>query len=597
MMSQVTRHATHRAINSVIETEEVLGPLPSGWIVGKTPGGRAFYVEQSTKTVTWVDPRTKSVREHDITRIKPGVLPYGWEEAADDNKEIYYIDHTTRTTYREPPWNPSVQQYAIALKRYLAGELKPAPMMKELATSASEKASRRATMTSQQQPAVENTLPEQINDAVQKLSEKRTSDGDVPPLPAPKSEEEEALRQSAEKIHGDVPPLPISSSKPVVETMEPVPRAPFSIDKLDNQVSDLPPPAAAKSMLEDTVVPQEEEHSTPEEPSEALENDAPLSSSNAQDARGETQYEDKIAHLAKINAELEEEAQAVQEENKHAHEELEAVKAQLAKEAEERKKLESLVIQLQRDVLGIVQRRGSSEEANVAAQLAAANPFAKPNERPLIEVAEEDEEEEAEEEEEEEEAEDAEEAEEAIESDAEDDSSVQGGEDQVGVKAEEVRTAEDTRPSVMASELAALKQRLEQERKQNQTLQMATSSMADSKTSMEASGEYRVPGWVKEISKTAATSKTVRIKIKDRQKMNPEGLTFADKMLYFTAEAQDSGNKTAPKAVTSLATPITKKGTRKIKGPKETAMARRLQLTNLQEQFAPTTEEEEEKEH
>ena len=38
-------------------SDEALGPLPSGWEVRKTPGGKSYWVDHNTKTTTWDDPR------------------------------------------------------------------------------------------------------------------------------------------------------------------------------------------------------------------------------------------------------------------------------------------------------------------------------------------------------------------------------------------------------------------------------------------------------------------------------------------------------------------------------------------------------------
>jgi hypothetical protein len=67
------------AINGRIETEEVLGPLPSNWEKAQWGNtNRYFYVDHNTKTTTWVDPRTYHLRKHDIRDVVPGELPYGW---------------------------------------------------------------------------------------------------------------------------------------------------------------------------------------------------------------------------------------------------------------------------------------------------------------------------------------------------------------------------------------------------------------------------------------------------------------------------------------------------------------------------------------
>jgi E3 ubiquitin-protein ligase NEDD4 len=34
-----------------------LGPLPAGWEQRFTPEGRAYYVDHSTRSTTWLDPR------------------------------------------------------------------------------------------------------------------------------------------------------------------------------------------------------------------------------------------------------------------------------------------------------------------------------------------------------------------------------------------------------------------------------------------------------------------------------------------------------------------------------------------------------------
>ena len=46
------------AINSRIETEEVLGPLPEMWEVAEWGNtGKRYFVDHSTKSTTWIDPR------------------------------------------------------------------------------------------------------------------------------------------------------------------------------------------------------------------------------------------------------------------------------------------------------------------------------------------------------------------------------------------------------------------------------------------------------------------------------------------------------------------------------------------------------------
>jgi hypothetical protein len=100
------------AINSRIETDEVLGPLPEDWECAVW-GPRKLFVDHSKKLTSWIDPRTRSLRKHDITEIVEGELPYGWEEAFDEVCGVYYMDHVNRLNFLEGPWNESVQKVII----------------------------------------------------------------------------------------------------------------------------------------------------------------------------------------------------------------------------------------------------------------------------------------------------------------------------------------------------------------------------------------------------------------------------------------------------------------------------------------------------
>ncbi|KAJ3221614.1 Membrane-associated guanylate kinase, WW and PDZ domain-containing protein 2 [Clydaea vesicula] len=105
------------AINSKIETEEVLGPLPQNW--EKAPWGktnRHYFIDHNSKSTTWVDPRTYDLRKHDIRDIVAGELPYAWEEAYDEQVGIYYIDHTTQFHFIDAPWEEHVKEQVLQLQ-------------------------------------------------------------------------------------------------------------------------------------------------------------------------------------------------------------------------------------------------------------------------------------------------------------------------------------------------------------------------------------------------------------------------------------------------------------------------------------------------
>lgn len=100
------------AINSRIETEEVLGPLPDNWEKSRYGNSkRHFFVDHNTKSTTWVDPRTFYLRKHDIHEVVAGELPYGWEESFDQVCGIFYIDHVKQKHFLDGPWEESTKSF------------------------------------------------------------------------------------------------------------------------------------------------------------------------------------------------------------------------------------------------------------------------------------------------------------------------------------------------------------------------------------------------------------------------------------------------------------------------------------------------------
>jgi len=68
--------------------------LPPGWEARQDRTGRIYYVNHSSKSTTWEDPRP---------------LPSGWECRADERtKRRYFVDHSTRTTTWTDPRPPIV---------------------------------------------------------------------------------------------------------------------------------------------------------------------------------------------------------------------------------------------------------------------------------------------------------------------------------------------------------------------------------------------------------------------------------------------------------------------------------------------------------
>ncbi|KAI9511322.1 HECT-domain-containing protein [Russula earlei] len=88
------------------------GDLPAGWEERHTAEGRPYYVDHNTRTTTWVNPRqTITVMGPNGQSTSPqpqmmsqlGPLPSGWEMRLTSGNRVYFVDHTTRTTTWDDP--------------------------------------------------------------------------------------------------------------------------------------------------------------------------------------------------------------------------------------------------------------------------------------------------------------------------------------------------------------------------------------------------------------------------------------------------------------------------------------------------------------
>uniref|UniRef100_A0A8C3AJ80 E3 ubiquitin-protein ligase n=1 Tax=Cyclopterus lumpus TaxID=8103 RepID=A0A8C3AJ80_CYCLU len=73
-----------------------LGPLPPGWERRVDSNDRVYFVNHSTKTTQWEDPRTQGLQNEDP-------LPEGWEIRYTREGVRYFVDHNTRTTTFSDP--------------------------------------------------------------------------------------------------------------------------------------------------------------------------------------------------------------------------------------------------------------------------------------------------------------------------------------------------------------------------------------------------------------------------------------------------------------------------------------------------------------
>ncbi|XP_075165991.1 transcriptional coactivator yki [Haematobia irritans] len=117
-----TYHMKQRSYDviSPIQLQNELGPLPPGWEQAKTNDGQIYYLNHTTKTTQWEDPRTQfkqqqalnvtsntrattkvNAGENILASSNLGPLPEGWEQALTETGEVYFINHIDRTT----SWN------------------------------------------------------------------------------------------------------------------------------------------------------------------------------------------------------------------------------------------------------------------------------------------------------------------------------------------------------------------------------------------------------------------------------------------------------------------------------------------------------------
>ncbi|TAQ90164.1 hypothetical protein B7494_g1478 [Chlorociboria aeruginascens] len=111
------------------------GELPPLWEQRHTPEGRPYFVDHTTRTTTWVDPRRQqyirmyggqnannTIQTQPVSQLGP--LPSGWEMRLTNTARVYFVDHNTKTTTWDDPRLPSsldqnVPQYKRDFRRKL----------------------------------------------------------------------------------------------------------------------------------------------------------------------------------------------------------------------------------------------------------------------------------------------------------------------------------------------------------------------------------------------------------------------------------------------------------------------------------------------
>ncbi|KAK9758938.1 PDZ domain [Popillia japonica] len=85
------------------EDSDSLGPLPPKWEKAYTESGEVYFIDHSTGTSHWLDPRLSKFQKKCLEDCMDDELPYGWEKISDPHYGTYFIDHVNRRTQYENP--------------------------------------------------------------------------------------------------------------------------------------------------------------------------------------------------------------------------------------------------------------------------------------------------------------------------------------------------------------------------------------------------------------------------------------------------------------------------------------------------------------
>ncbi|XP_011355078.1 protein KIBRA [Pteropus vampyrus] len=94
-------------------------PLPEGWEKARDFDGKVYYIDHTSRTTSWIDPRDRYTKPLTFADCISDELPLGWEEAYDPQVGGYFIDHNTKTTQIEDPRVQWRREQEHMLKDYL----------------------------------------------------------------------------------------------------------------------------------------------------------------------------------------------------------------------------------------------------------------------------------------------------------------------------------------------------------------------------------------------------------------------------------------------------------------------------------------------
>ncbi|XP_066244687.1 protein KIBRA [Saccopteryx leptura] len=94
-------------------------PLPEGWEEARDFDGKVYYIDHTSRTTSWIDPRDRYTKPLTFADCISDELPLGWEEAYDPQVGDYFIDHNTQTNQIEDPRVQWRREQEHMLKDYL----------------------------------------------------------------------------------------------------------------------------------------------------------------------------------------------------------------------------------------------------------------------------------------------------------------------------------------------------------------------------------------------------------------------------------------------------------------------------------------------
>lgn len=93
--------------------------MPEGWEEARDFDGKVYYIDHTSRTTSWIDPRDRYTKPLTFADCISDELPLGWEEAYDPQVGDYFIDHNTKTTQIEDPRVQWRREQEHMLKDYL----------------------------------------------------------------------------------------------------------------------------------------------------------------------------------------------------------------------------------------------------------------------------------------------------------------------------------------------------------------------------------------------------------------------------------------------------------------------------------------------